>query len=311
MILSTVIVTYNHENDIKTCLISLGDHLTIRPAEIIVVDNGSTDGTRDYLQTLRDVTIILNDENRGFAAGNNQGIEASTGDYVVLLNNDTVVTEGWLCRLIQAAELSPQVGMAGPRSNYVQNPFQQVENVPYQNMDEMQAFAREWAVSNKNRYFLTTKLVGFCLLIKRPVIEKVGLLDESFGLGNFEDDDYGVRVRKAGYFLAVAGDVFIHHYGNQAFKENHISYEKMMRTNLEKFKSKWKGRVEFRNERYYLKEDLHIFAEEELAAGEKAFASEDLNEAWHHFKKALEWEPENARAWNNLGVVVTLPVYAC
>ncbi len=299
---SIVILTYNGLEYTKQCIQSIREN-TRAPYELIVVDNGSTDGTREYLKSLDDVTVILTEQNLGFAAGNNKGIQASRGDYIVLLNNDTVVTEGWLCRLVQAAELSPEVGMAGPRSNYVQNPFQQVDEVPYQNMAEMQNFARHFAQKNQRRYFLTTKLVGFCLLLKREVVEKVGLLDESFGIGNFEDDDYCVRTRKAGYFLAIAGDAFVHHFGNRAFRENKISYEKMIQTNLAKFKEKWKNELEFRGEEYYLKEDLQFFAEEENRAGERLFATGDVQAAEERFQKALEWEPKNDRAWNNLGVV--------
>jgi len=299
---SIVILTYNGFEYTRRCIESIRA-FTHTPYELIVVDNGSTDGTVDYLKSQKDIKLIQNKTNRGFAVGNNQGIEASKGDFIVLLNNDTVVTDGWLIRLLQGFRLSPKVGMVGPKSNYVQNLLQEEKNVPYENMEEMQAFAEKFSRKNKNVYWTTTKLVGFCLVMKREVVESIGLLDESFGLGNFEDDDYCVRARKAGYYLVVAGDVFIHHYGNRSFKENKISYEKMMRENLRKFREKWKNDVEFRDERYYLKEDLHGFALSEVAAGERDYARGQIKSAKDHFLKAIDWEPHNAQALNNLGVV--------
>ncbi|NOY77249.1 MAG: glycosyltransferase [Calditrichaeota bacterium] len=299
---SIVLLTYNGLEYTQKCIESIRKHTHV-PYELIVVDNGSTDGMVNYLKSQKDVHLIQNKKNRGFAAGNNQGIRASKGDFIVLLNNDTVVTDGWLRRLLRGFHLSPKVGMVGPKSNYVQNPLQVVNDVGYENLEEMQVFAQKFARKNKNAYWTTTKLVGFCLALKREVVDRVGLLDESFGLGNFEDDDYCVRARKAGYYLIIAGDVFIHHYGNRAFQENKISYEKMMRENLRRFQEKWKHDVEFRGERYYLKEDIHGFALSEIAAGERAFARGEIESARKHFLKALEWEPENAQALNDLGVV--------
>ena len=299
---SIIVLTCNGIDYTKQCLSSIREN-TEAPYELIVVDNGSTDGTRDYLQSLENVKVLLNAENRGFAAGNNRGMREAKGDFIVWLNNDTVVTKGWLKGLIQAVQLSPDAGMAGPRSNYVQNPYQQIKNVPYKTMEDMHRFAGEFSRQHKEVYLTATKLVGFCLLMKRSVMDRVGILDESFGLGNFEDDDYCVRVRKAGYHLIIAGAVFIHHYGNRAFKENDISYKTMMRKNLKKFTEKWKHEIEFRNGVYYLKDDLHNFARAEITTGEKHFARDDLSSARSHFLKAVEWEPKNAQAWNNLGVV--------
>jgi glycosyltransferase involved in cell wall biosynthesis len=133
-LVSMVILTCNQLEYTRKCLDSILKH-TQRPFELIIVDNGSTDGTVQFLESeiLRNchdarVKIIKNNENKGFAGGNNQGMAAASGDYVLLLNNDVVVTPGWLDRMLSCAEKRPEIGIIGPRSNYVSGP-QRVEEI--------------------------------------------------------------------------------------------------------------------------------------------------------------------------------------
>jgi len=134
--ISLVILTCNQLAFTKKCIASIYKH-TSEPFELIVVDNGSTDGTIPYLEALSKkrenkvaIKIIQNEKNLGFAAGNNQGIAASVGDYILLMNNDIVVTPGWLDRLIRCAEKDPSIGIVGPLSNYVSG-LQIVNDVSY------------------------------------------------------------------------------------------------------------------------------------------------------------------------------------
>src|ERR1019366_8002014 len=111
---SIVILTHNQLAHTKTCLESIARH-TPEAHELILVDNGSTDGTADYLREYaarhRRVVVIANRTNRGFAAGNNQGLALATGSQVLLLNNDTVVTPGWLGNMLKVLREHPQVGV--------------------------------------------------------------------------------------------------------------------------------------------------------------------------------------------------------
>src|SRR5207244_5088794 len=108
------------------------------------VDNGSTDGTADYFRSIPGARVIVNRGNLGFARGNNQGMAIARGEYVLLLNNDTVVTDGWLFRLLRAARADSDIGLVGPRSNAVAG-TQVVENVPYDGVDQMHLFAAQHA----------------------------------------------------------------------------------------------------------------------------------------------------------------------
>jgi len=248
----------------RFCLPALVRH-TRRPWELIVIDNGSTDGTGIYLAGVQDVaqvpvTVMSNARNLGFPAAINQGLKAARGDYLVLLNNDAVVTDGWLNQLTSLAEMDSElttkntkdtkgengrgdrqrmrIGMAGPMSNYA-SPPQLVENLPYANLEEMHAFARRWREEHRGQWFTVGKLSGFCLLMKRAVYEAIGGLDEQFGLGLFDDDDLAERARRAGFELAVAHDLFVHHYGSRTFQANGIHTERLLQENSDKFAHKW------------------------------------------------------------------------
>lgn len=217
---SVIVPCWSQREFTRHCLAALFRHTTT-PWELIVVDNGSTDGTAAYLEGIQDVapvpvTIVTNAENRGFPAACNQGVSVPQGPYVILLNNDAVPTDGWLDQLIALTDSDPRIGMAGPMSNYASAP-QLVEGVAYTDLDSMHRFAAAWRVEHLGRWIETLKLSGFCLLAKRDVLRAVGGLDEQFGLGFFDDDDLSFRVRDAGYRLAVALDLFVHHYGSRTF----------------------------------------------------------------------------------------------
>ena len=261
---SMIIPCCNQLEFTRVCLSALVRH-TRAPWEMIVVDNGSSDGTGAYLAGVQDavpvpVTVVSNARNLGFPAAINQGLKAARGDYLVLLNNDAVVTDAWLDQLIALAEMDMdgttkntkdtkgesgrgnrvrmRIGLTGPMSNYA-SPPQLVENVPYTNLEEMHEFARRWREERRGQWFTARKLSGFCLLMKRAVYEAVGGLDEQFGLGLFDDDDLAERARRAGFELAVAHDLFVHHFGSRTFAGAGIDAEKLLQENSDKFSRKW------------------------------------------------------------------------
>ncbi len=106
-------------------------------------------------------------------------------------------------------------------------------------MGEMHGFARRWRDEHRGLWFTTTKLSGFCLLMKRVVYERIGRLDERFGLGLFDDDDLAVRARQAGFGLAVARDLFVHHFGSRTFAGNGVDSEALLEENARRFADNW------------------------------------------------------------------------
>lgn len=233
---SIIIPTHNAVDYTRQCLESIR-RLTDEPYELIVVDNGSTDGTVAYLESLGGIRLIRNSENRGFPVAINQGLAAARGRHLLLLNNDTIVTTGWLRRLLGVLHSDPQIGLVGPVSNCVSG--EQQVDVNYRDLSQLDGFAWDWSRTHRGVKRLTDRLVGFCLLLKRAVLEQIGGLDERFGLGCFDDDDFCRRARSAGFQAAIADEVFIHHFGGVTFRALGVDFGQVMGENRQRYEQKW------------------------------------------------------------------------
>ncbi|MBR0007834.1 MULTISPECIES: glycosyltransferase [Bacillus] len=236
---SIIVLTYNQLALTKQCLESIWKHTNNDCIEVIVIDNGSHDGTRDYLKQITSIKAIFNKMNEGFAKACNQGLEVASGDNILFLNNDTVVTNQWLEPMIKLLYQDDKIGMVGPVSNYVSGP-QQVP-VNYTNVEEIEDFSRLYCLQQRGRSKAVLRLVGFCLLVKKKVLDQVGGFDERFVGGSFEDDDLSLRVLQAGYQLKIALDSFVHHHGHATFTGNpDLSISQSYEENRQRFIDKWK-----------------------------------------------------------------------
>ncbi|WP_078391726.1 glycosyltransferase [Shouchella patagoniensis] len=239
---SIVMLTYNQLELTQQCLTSLFLHTDMEETELIIIDNGSTDGTRDYLQKDERIKLVLNDQNVGFAKGCNQGIELASGDEIVFLNNDTILTENWLASMQHAMYSDKAIGMVGPMSNYVSG-NQLIEN-PYTSLDQLPAYAKKRAKEYKGQLRFVLRLVGFCLLVKREVIEKIGPFDERYEVGSFEDDDFCLRGVLNGFKLVIALDAHVHHHGHATFTGSpEINFNQIYWENRARFTEKWRTDV--------------------------------------------------------------------
>ena len=245
--ISVVVLTYNNWDLTDRCLESVlkvsdypGD------IELIVVDNASQDETASRLTdwTAREsrMKVILNSENLGFAAGNNVGIQSASGDFVVLLNNDTVVTRGWLLGLLRHFQADGQLGILGPVTNNIGNEAK--VNVTYETLELMPDAARRYTSMHMGKLFSIKTVAFFCVMLPKRVMDAVGLLDERFGRGFFEDDDYCRRIEQLGYRIACAEDVFVHHHLSASFdKLKFDERQRLFEENKCYYESKW-GRWE-------------------------------------------------------------------
>jgi GT2 family glycosyltransferase len=212
------------------------------PFELIFLDIGSLDGTAEYLAGIKAaspfrVEVVRSPADLGIPGACKEAIAEARGEYLVLLNNDTVVTEGWLQQLISLASASPAIGMVGPMSNYAPE-GQLVETVPYRvkprqgkdqgrfgagevlvDVSAVNAFARSFREERKSKWIELERLGGFCLLLKRHVLERIGPanLDKWTDLSLFDSDILSVKARQAGFTLACCRDLFIHHFGTRTF----------------------------------------------------------------------------------------------
>ena len=239
---SIVILCYNNLDFTRACVGSVLEFSDYPALEVICVDNASTDETATWLSRMQanhaNLRCIRNDSNLGFARGNNVGLQAADGNIRILLNNDTYVTRGWITDLIRPLQRDPRVGMTGPLTNMIGN--EQKIRIAYRDMEEMARASAAFTTPRRRNIFATDNLAFFCVAIRSDVIEKVGLLDEAFRLGFFEDDDYCRRVQTAGYGLAVCDGVFVHHHLSASFDQmGGTAKNKLMLESKAIFEAKW------------------------------------------------------------------------
>lgn len=246
---SIIILSYNQLECTKLCIESIRKFTPKGYYEIIVIDNNSNEETKEWLKEQEDLITIFNDSNLGFPAACNQGIEVSIGESLLLLNNDTIVTPDWLNNLSKSLYSSSNIGVVSPVTNSCSN-GQQI-GVAYDNIEEMLDFAIGFNYSNPDLWNYRSRLVGYCYLIKREVVNKIGGLDEIFTPGNFEDDDWSFRTLREGYFLLMCRDTFIHHFGSVSFKNEGSKYYNHLMVNKGKFGEKWGFSSDYGNNRRY------------------------------------------------------------
>lgn len=233
---SIIIPTYNGLNLLTSCIASIRQH-TPEAIEIIVVDNGSQDQTVAYCIS-EGITVISIPSNQGFPIACNKGLSIASGQNLLLLNNDVLVTPRWLTNMLTALESHPKIGMVGPTSNYVSGKQQISDN--YNSIAEFMDAAEHNNHSDPQRWEETRRLVGMCLLFKREVLQRVGSLDERFSPGHYEDDDYCYRACLEGYRLLICHDTLVYHAGSQSFRRDHPSgWQDLIERNRGLFMEKW------------------------------------------------------------------------
>lgn len=239
-LVSVLVVTYGGLPLTRRCLDSLLKEETWPRLEVLVVDNASPDGTREYLRSLSDprVRLLLQDSNLGFPKANNVALEEARGDVILFLNNDTVVPPGMIGRLVQALQRDRQIGLLCATTNFCGNEARVEPG--YEDLADLPAFAAGRARRHAGRVLDLPVAALYCAAARREVVEEVGLLDEAFGIGMFEDDDYSLRMRQAGYRVACAEDAYVHHVGQGSFQNlSRQEYQSLWERNQTYYERKW------------------------------------------------------------------------
>ncbi len=234
-----IILSYNNARMTMDCIESIRNNNDKSSYELVIVDNASTDGIQDWLTEQDDIKLIKNKTNLGFPAGCNQGIDiASLESDILLLNNDTIVPPNAIFWLRMGLYENSEIGAVGSVSNYAVN-YQRVSD-EFQTVEEWINFGVRNNVPNKNAYEVKSWLMGFAMLIKREALNIVGKLDERFSPGNYEDNDYSIRLIMHGYKLLMCKNSFIFHYGSKSFEKKPLEYYTLLNVNKKKLEEKWK-----------------------------------------------------------------------
>jgi tetratricopeptide (TPR) repeat protein len=243
-----VLCVHNAFEDVKECLTSIRRHTKV-DYRLLIVDDGSQAETRDFLKSWVQedsvATLFRNETARGYTKAANIGLRASKGDYIILLNSDTIVTPGWLEKLIECANSQKNIGIVGPLSNCAS----------WQSIPEIFDKKGGWMINNipegysletlsdivanvSDKAFPCVNFVnGFCYMIKRAVIDAIGWLDEeSFPYGYGEENDFSIRARKAGFKLAIADHAYVYHSKSKSF--GHERRQELSKQGSAAFKSK-------------------------------------------------------------------------
>lgn len=198
MDLDIVIAVFNQVEYTKKCLETLYPSIPEK-ARVFIIDNGSTDGTGEYLATIPWITVITNVENKGCSVAWNQGVKEGAAEHVMIMNNDVVLPEGWLDGLASFA-FGKSIDIASPALREGQLNY------------HLDLYAKDYMSSMENVMRLGDAH-GVCFLVRREVFNKIGYFDEKFRIGGSEDTDFFWRAREAGYTLATTGRSLIHHFG--------------------------------------------------------------------------------------------------
>jgi GT2 family glycosyltransferase len=239
---SIVVVTYANARLLADCLSAIERNTPWPETEVLVVDNGSREDTRAVLEAAarRDprVVPIVMGRNAGFARAANEGLGRARGDYVVLLNDDTVVGPGWLSRLVAHLESDPELALVCPVTNEIGNEAK--IPVGYTSFEDMERFALARAFEHPGARLDTALVPLFCAAARRSTLEAVGHLDERYEIGLFEDDDLSLSLRRRGHKLGIALDAFVHHVGQASFSRlPDAEYLALWHANRRRFEAKW------------------------------------------------------------------------
>jgi N-acetylglucosaminyl-diphospho-decaprenol L-rhamnosyltransferase len=212
---SIVVPVFNQVHYTKLCIESLLPTVSAED-EIIIIDNGSSDGTSEYLSKHPRLRIISNRENLGCAKAWNQGLEAAGFEWVVIANNDVIFSPQWLQGLLEFAR-EEEVDIVSPAIREGEYNY------------DIETYSKEF-VSRMGSVFRRGIAQGICFMISRRVVDSIGMFDENFRIGQFEDADFFRRAVSAGFRLGTTGRSFVHHFGSvtqNAIRKNTLSpYER-------------------------------------------------------------------------------------
>jgi GT2 family glycosyltransferase len=264
---SIIIPVMNNFEITEQCVLAVRENT--RDCEIVIIDNGSEPAYKAPFAEIP-ITVIRNDENKGFPAAVNQGIRAAQGDVIILLNNDCIVTPGWADKLL--FDLSPSpchfndedecpncdtmlcpgqtcpncypnedddgYQIVAPVTNYCAG-MQRVQVSEYQSVEELNKSAAEWAENFSGEVQPVNWVIGFCMAFRKSLYDELGEFDESLWPCSGEEIDFCYRARAAGHKVGIVLGCYVHHEGSMTFNAMDIDYEALCKRNDAHLAKKW------------------------------------------------------------------------
>lgn len=229
-----VMPVWNQPGLTKDCIDSIIKNTADVEYRLIIIDNASDYQTKNYLEELKaslaqKILLIRNEKNFGFVKAANQGMRLSNAPYICLINNDTLVTKNWLSEMIKIAQASSDIGLVNPSSN-------NLGQRPYKG-EPVEEYARKLE-KESGQFFEIGSAIGFCMLIKREVIDKIGVFDEIYGMGNFEDTDFSRRGVKEGYKCVRACGAYVYHREGTSFGRDK-TFDENFERNRQIYEFRW------------------------------------------------------------------------
>jgi GT2 family glycosyltransferase len=239
---SVIVTGYNRLNKTQYCVECILKYTADIDYELILVDNGSEDGTLEFFQTVpfERKRIVRITKNIGAGYGGRYAIGLARGKYIVTVSNDVYVTKNWLSNLLRCYDSDPSIGLAVPVSSNVSN-FQEV-NLAFENFDEMQEKAAAFNVSDPSKWEERMRLVTVMLIYTRPVLDIVGTGDAAF-VHDFAEDDIAMRMRRSGFKMMLCKDTWVchdHNFRNMEDK-NLMEYQQSLDSGRRVYKEKYHG----------------------------------------------------------------------
>lgn len=231
--ISIILPTVDANEITRDCIDSILE-CTASPYEIVLIDNGSrvpfvpANGADK-------INLIRFEKNIGYPAAMNAGMRAAKGDHLCLTNNDTIMTPDYDVKLLKHLENYDVIGASGCNITAAQ-----CATIPYyESKEELYAVATEWARERAGKASPHWRVIPLCMVMSRETQARAGFYDEIFTPGNFEDDDYSLRLISMGFRIGYAHDVYIHHIGGEYFKRDMESYVALLKRNRAIFEGKW------------------------------------------------------------------------
>ncbi len=319
-----IIVTYNAEDKLKRCLLSIEKQTRKTPYLLTIINNNGRDISCEYLKraTLRNIRVINTEENLGFCGGANLGLSKTSNRFIALVDDDVELPAGWLEKLLSHIRRRRNVGIVGGKivlpDNKIHSADCRTSPISLVGRSEIDRGQRDYIKE-------ADALIGPCWLIRRTLVDKIGGFDERFFPCQHEDLDYCMRARIAGYKIIYDGTIKITHHnllrdgGGNQFAKNWRKFKRKWKKQLKEFPLKDSHPVDIHiaSSAVFLKKNMFVKAENELrkAADSADFFYEPLlmgivcagsgkyNEAIKHYKKAAWAAPDTWAPYDGLADV--------